>query len=81
MNKSNTCLGRKENEMYGVPYYVPATVLDATTHVSSFKWRSARPEGNGLNEIPMAPSSTWILENAFMISSLITGSFAEFQNA
>lgn len=81
MNKPDTCLGRKENGTCGVPYYVPAAELAATTHVSSFKRRSARQEGNSLNEIPVAPSSTWILENEFMVSSLITGSFAEFQNA
>lgn len=37
--------------------------------------------GNGLNGIPMAPSSTRILENEFMISSLNAGSSAELQNA
>lgn len=80
MNKTG-CLPRKtENETYGVPYYVPATVLDTATQVSSFKGRSSRREGSGLNEIPVAPASTWSLENEFMVS-LITGSFAEFRNA
>lgn len=59
---------------------MPATVLDTATQVSSFKGRSSRREGSGLNEIPVAPASTWILENEFMVS-LITGSFAEFRNA
>lgn len=50
------------------------------TQVSSFKGSSSRPEGSSLNEVPMAPSGTWNLENEFMIS-LITGSVAEFQDA
>lgn len=60
---------------------MPATVHDPAMQVSSFKCRSARPEDSSLNEILIAPASTWILENEFMISFLITGSFAEFQNA
>ena len=52
-------------------------------HVSSFKGpqrRSAREEGSSPNEIPVPPASTWILENEFMISSMIIGGSAELQN-
>lgn len=32
----DACLGRQENETYGAPYYVPATVLDSATQMLAY---------------------------------------------